>query len=488
LNREESISARWVYVALLAFGLGFVLFPPRAFLVVDEERYVSQAMAFSAGRLTVPGAEILFPPTPTHVISNFPPGTSLLQAPLVWVGGWRAAALLSALALVCVTLIVMRWLRESGVSPAFALVIPGFFGASFFGRIAMSDVPSTALVAGAVYMIWLADGRRPWISMAAGFLAGATLLFREPPIVLLAPVLAGALLRRRCVPWALIAGLAAGLGLRLALSRLLFGSALYVRPSGYGFSVGALAHSIPVYGCILFAMFPGALLLPVFYRGPRRPELVSAVLLYTGLFLVYQYDSVRENGWAKGLILSSRYVVPMTPLLTFMAAHVLTDWYRRLREHWRRIAVIGVRLGAAYTIALAFLVHPLAHLQEAVPLAIITTVLQHTQADVPVITNTNATLKYFSPSYGARKLVVRYAMNGDSAAAFTQRFGHVNLVLLDRTDSEMFREETLANARFVNAMRVRCDVRSTADTVLGAWAHVRTYEVSRCTVPHPELP
>src|SRR5205814_6295908 len=52
-----------------------------------------------------------------------------------------------------------------------------------------------------------------------------------------------------------------------------------------------------------------------FYRGPRRAELVAATGLYVALFLTYGYDSIRENGVAKGVILASRFMIPIVPLL-----------------------------------------------------------------------------------------------------------------------------------------------------------------------------
>ena len=150
--------SRWVFVVLAAYGLGFLLFPPRVLVIGDEERYVSQALAFSRGSLTVPNAEILYPATKIAAISDFPPGTSLLQVPFVLVAGWRGAVLLSVLGLIATTLITKRWLADIGLDPAFSLLIPAFFGALFFGRVAMSDMPSAAVVALALWLLWRAEG------------------------------------------------------------------------------------------------------------------------------------------------------------------------------------------------------------------------------------------------------------------------------------------------------------------------------------------
>jgi 4-amino-4-deoxy-L-arabinose transferase-like glycosyltransferase len=94
------LSGRWPLAALAAHCLGFALFWPRAFLVVDEERYVSQALAFSRGSTTIPGAEIIYPASTATMLSDYPPGTSFIQTPFVWAFGWRGAALASMLGLV----------------------------------------------------------------------------------------------------------------------------------------------------------------------------------------------------------------------------------------------------------------------------------------------------------------------------------------------------------------------------------------------------
>lgn len=480
LRFAPEISQRWVYGALLAHIVGFMIFWPRVFLVVDEERYVSQAIAFARGGTRVPGAEILYPPTGLQVISNYPPGTSLLQTPLVWIGGWRAAALLSVAALIVTTLVTMRLLRDSKMHPAFALLIPGFFGAAFFARLGMSDVPGAAIVALSLYLLWRSDGRGSGTSFLAGTCVGLSTLFREPLLLLLAPFIAGAFTRRRAVAWALAAGLIAGVAVRLGASALLFDSAFYVRDSGYDFAVHNVAHTIPAYAFALLVLFPMGALLPFLYHGPRRAEVIAAVTLYTLLFLLYGYDPIRENGLAKGLILASRFIIPLLPVLTLMAANVWPRWHAWFVARAALPATTFTRIGAVLAIVTAFLVHPLAQRQERVPLSIVRGIYSQTTTDVPVITNSNATLKYFSPAYGPRKLILRYGLTADSTASFVKRFGRLSIVLLDRNDSEAHRGEEMENERYLADVRRSCSLRPTRDEWLGGWAHLRVFELAAC--------
>jgi hypothetical protein len=475
----------WVYASLAVYCAGFALFWPRAFLIVDEERYASQALAFARGGRIVPGAGILFPPTKVSTISDYPPATSLLQTPFVWAFGWRGAALLSVLGLIVATLVTARWLRESGRSPAFALLIPGFFGSAFFGRIAMSDVPSMALVALTFWLIWRAgrgdsEKNRTVLSLLAGFCAGASLLFREPLVLLLAPLLAGAALRRRIAIVPMVAGGITGVALRFVLATWFFGSPFYVRDPNFPFALSGLRHSLPVYGIILLIMFPLGALLPFFYRGERRIELIAGVAAYFALFALYDWNSFHENGVIKGLILSSRYMAPLAPVLAFMAADVWPRWHERAKQYIGRLADHAVVAAASGAFAVAFAVHPLAWRQDEVAAEIVRGIYAHTSADAPVITNTNATLKYLSPSYGARRLILRYDLSADSVAAFAARYPRLSVVLLDRSDNPFSREEAAGNAAFLAAVQQRCRLDKSFEQAFGGWAELHVYEVRAC--------
>ncbi len=469
---------KWVYATLLAYAVGMSLFWPRVFLVVDEQSYVGQAMAFSVGRTTIADAGVVFPKPRMQAISNYPPGTSLLQAPLVRVFGWRAAVVVSVLSLIVATLLTARWLREQGRDPAFALVIPGYAGAALFGRIAMSDIPATALVAATCWLLWDARGSAARSALAA-FCAGAILLFREPPIMIVAPLFLGAAIRREVRIGAAIAGGIAALTLRFGAAWVLFGTALYAREPGPGFSVASLAHSIPIYSFLLLVMLPGGALLPFLYRGPRRLELLAAFWMYLVVFLLFGSNSVQESGLVKGLLHASRYMAPLLPILAFQAAEVWPRVYARVRarsEAWRVLP----RALAGGVLATAFLIHPAAHLQERVPLAIVRGLYSHTATSQYLITNTDATLKYLNVAYGPRKLILRYGLSLDSVTTFSSRYGPVAVALLDRTDSDLFRRDAQGNAEFLASVSSRCETRSTYDEHVASWARVRILELERC--------
>lgn len=469
---------RPVYVALAVFVAGFAVFPPRLLLVVDEDQYVSQAVAFAQGGRTIPGAEVLFPPARVPVISDYPPGTSLLQTPFVWLGGWRLAALASVVALVVATLATARWVRVSGGDPAFALLLPGFVGAAFFGRVAMSDLPATALVA--LTGLLLVTGKAAALrSAAAGCAAGLILLFREPVLVLVAPLLAGEIVRRRRGWVGLMIAFATAATLRPLLSFLLFGTPWHLRDPGFGFSLGSLAHTLPLYLIILGVLLPAGFLLPFFYRGDRRVALVFGVLAYVSLFLAFEYDGVALNGPLKGVILTARYMAPAMPLFAVMASDVWPRWHaaiaHRLPVRGRTLAAVG----AAAAIAVSSAVHPIAHRQEAAMLPVGRALLANTRSDVPVLTNVSATLKYFSPAYSPRRIIVLEQFPPDSLVPFSRRHPTLAIALLDRSDSRIFTGQLRQHDEFLERASQRCTVRPVHDERISGM-RVRVLEASAC--------
>jgi 4-amino-4-deoxy-L-arabinose transferase-like glycosyltransferase len=470
--------SRWIYAALTAYVLGFAIFPPRTLLVIDESSYVAQAVAFAHGALTLQNAAPLYPPDSLRAASNYPPGTALLQAPFVAVGSWRAAAVASVLALIIATLVTMRWLRDQDKNPAYAMLVPAFGGALFFGRIAMSDVPSAAWIALALWTLFRAERDWRW-SIAAGLLGATSLLFREPNGVLLAPFFLGAIVRKKCDVRALIFGAALGIAVRLTLSKILFGSALYVRDSGFGFSFASGAHNLVQYGAILLLMFPLGALLPFVYRGPRRVEMLVSFCAYMALFLFYNYTGVFENGRVKGLILVSRFVVPMLPLLAFMAADVWPRWFAALSSRRQRLVRGALPVVMIFIVLVAFAIHAAVRRQERGLLPIVQAIDAGAPVGVPVITNHQATLKYLSPVYGARPMILRAYINPADVPVFYARYKRLNLVFLDRSDSEMFRRDAADNAIFLAGLSGRCELKTVHDS-MNAGMRLRILRILSC--------
>ena len=184
--------SRALWAVLAVYLAAFLISPPRALLVVDEELYVAQAVAFAVGARTIGDAGRRYEGMPHAVMSDYPAGTSLLQTPFVATLGWPFAALASVLSLIVATLATAALLRNHGRDPVFALLVPGFLGTSFFARTAMSDVPSAMIVALSLLCSTRAGSAddasaQRKLGLVGGFLAGVSVLFRELNVLLVSP-------------------------------------------------------------------------------------------------------------------------------------------------------------------------------------------------------------------------------------------------------------------------------------------------------------
>ena len=474
---------RWLWIILLVYAGGFLAFPPSVLLINDEERYVSQAVAFARGGLTIPDAALPGTREATRVLSDYPPATSALQAPLVAAAGWRAAAGLSVIALALMVWCTMRTLKALRFDPTFGALALIFAPALFFGRSAMSDVPAAAVVAAALWsLVRSMSGSARW-AFAAGALSGGTLLFREPVILLVAP-LALAAMREPGNRVPMIAGGILAIAIRAAASAVLFGDPLHVRDSGYGFSVWSMPINAPLYAMILMLLFPGGLVLVARYRGAYRWPLLAGVIGYVALFLAFEYNAWRDNGVVRGTLLAGRYMIPAVPLLVVMAAGTLSALAARVAPRTKRIARSTLLTSAA---AAAFLVHPALRSLESQQYSILRFIQDLTRPEFPVVMNEKVAGKYLSPAYGSRLRVSRSEASS-RWIAICQRHGGVQVVLVDRTDTELFRADAAANATFFSNVRQTPGVRLLADSTFSPSLRVRILWAGDCRAqPQPTL-
>jgi hypothetical protein len=254
-----------------------------------------------------------------------------------------------------------------------------------------------------------------------------------------------------------------------------------VRDSGYGFALANVPGNLPQYAVILLVMFPLAALLPWWYRGERRPELTTAVVLYVAFFLLYGWNSVRENGPLKGVMLTSRFMIPALPVLTFMAAEVIA---RASRARSATTRAMAWRVASAFLVLLAvaaFGIHAAVSRMERASRSMIATIDRYTSPETPILTNEKATLKYLSPVYAPRRLILRGFVTTADLPRLVGLTGSLDVVFLDRVDSDMFREDAALNARWIADAGNRCALRSVyAAPELGG-ARLRILHISSCT-------
>jgi len=460
---DPRLAWRVIAAILALYAASFVLFYPRIATNVDEASYIRQARLFVSGSNSVIVSDPLNGrPVSLQLGSKYPVGTSLLMTPFVWAAGYAGAFVSSMLCLLVGVLVTARWIQEEGRSPLFALLILGFPAALVLGRVAMSDVPSFAVVALGLWFFWRGlDRGSPWW-LAAGFVAGGSLLFREANVLPFIPFFIGAVIRRERKAWALVAGGCAGVALRLLSSYLVHGDPLFFKATSAVWGRHSLVETLIVQLLGLMVFVPGGLVAALLYRGRRRPELLASVVLFVGFYVSYRY-SAAESGPARQLVLGLRFFVPLLPLLVFAMAESVPRLWRRLladRPERRRLGL--ERLAGFVLVAWLFgvagaatLVHPVFDRWSAHQAEIRDEIHRLVKEDAVLITNLSATKKFIpwlSPQYLPLNRASLPIEHANRLALFHREFF---VVLLDRSDSATWREDARANAAFVAGLEPR---------------------------------
>jgi hypothetical protein len=461
----------WRSRALLAlmalYGAGLLVFPPAVVLNSDEALYVRQAIAYAAGQRLVQVHDPTTREAHWELPSSYPPGTSLLQTPFVRVGGWRAACGASFLALAVMVLLTATWLQRLGLRPTFAAIVPLFLPISALARTGMSDLPSAAVVLASMFLMALAPARTPLA--AGGFLAGLSLVFRDGNPIFTAPTVVKSLLRRERIV-ILLASVLAGIGVRLALAAILQGDALTLR-APYAFTLSGAGSRALLYGFALTVLVPGGLLAVAVYRGPARVVLRASVAAPFLFFTLYSYSG-QYSGLLRELVLGPRYVIPLVPLTAIALASLVE---RRLASEAFKRRIELLLLAAAALVVIA--VHPALHQWSARQATLVTTLLQTTGPEAVLVTEPGATAKYLNGLYGERTLADKLNSPPEKLAELLSR-GPVQLVFIDRSDSDYWRSMAEQNERYLADVSKRCELRPRIDVT--SVDRLRIWDVVRC--------
>ncbi|RIK62368.1 MAG: hypothetical protein DCC64_10610 [Planctomycetota bacterium] len=474
-----------VWLALGAYVLAFSLFYPQVLTISDETSYMRQAWAYAQGHATVEALD----PASLKVVqvlpSDYPPGTSLLMAPLMAAGGWRAGFLLGPACSCLVVLLLAHWLGRMGRSPLFALLFLCYPATLVVSRCGMSETPSAALVSLALYLFWFARGRRAWMA-AAGFVAGVSLLLRETNALVCAFFFLGSLLRREQGWWALVAGGLAGTALRPLAFEWLLGNALHVKGTHPPFSWSAVPGNMPFHLGALLLLFPAGLLWVALYRGPRRLELWATVAGFLALYLLFDYNAAASAG-LKQWVLTSRFFIPLLPLLVIAAAESCTVLSGSLASSpGARVALARLQSLAAPALVLAaisaaWIVHWQHQLWASQQRGLLLALYTGTEADAPVVTNLDASARYVNEIYAA-ELGPRLVLSMDTTdegviRRVLGRFGRCTIALVERRDSERWQQVSTRRLAWAEGLKEQFDVEATTTAPVGSGERVHFWTV-----------
>ncbi len=471
---------RTVALALLAYLVGFVLFWPTVPAVRDEVKYLEQATMLAAGDRCVAQVDALTGVESCDRPAVYLPGTATFMLPAVAALGWSGGRLAPVAALLIAVLALAFWLRSAGRSPWFALMLLAYPSALIFGRIAMSDLPSTALAAVGLWLFFTGGAERPGRWIASGFVAGLSLSVRETNVLVFAPLFFGALVRREPGLWRLILGGLAGSALRPLGTWWVFGDPMFVFQHGPAFGLANLLSNAPIYGLALLIYVPAGAIGAFAYRGERRPEVLATLGIYLSLYLFYGYTGA-ESGLLKQLVLGPRYVLPLVPLVVFAASESFTRWFA---DAWNdRPALRGVVTAWAVGVGLlAFAVHPAidryTHDQEATQRAI----YEATPEGAVLVINDMTTRKYVNRLRGGRAIVYRKRLGPRETEALLARYGEIWCAFVDRPGTPLLQTDTDANRAFLVALERMAEVEQVVHQPGGGG---ETLSVYRARAPRP---
>jgi len=448
----------------------------------DEARYVRQALFYSEGKTAETEENALTGEFEAIRPGLYPPATSILMSPFVRVFGWRGTYVVPFLSLLLAVVMTGLWIRGDGGSPLFALVIMGFPASLVLGRIAISDAPSMAVVVAGLLCFWKGlDGDRPGIWLAAGFLAGASICWRETNAFIFAPFFLGAVLRRDQGVWALVVGGIAGVLLKLGLNSLIFDDPLFYKIAN-GFSFASFISNTPKYLVGLMIFVPAGLLAGLTYRGRRAIELRVAVLLVFMLYAFYNYSGA-PSGFMKSLVLGQRFFMPLIPLLAFALAERVPHWWSALQtklasERVPRLAGLGVAAWVAGLVVASIGVHVfIANWASATQGQMREAIRTHVDHSKVIVTNLNMTEKIIDRFDYSFDLIHRNLIDFDGMMTLLDRHQEFYLIIVDRNESEKFLRDSRRSASFLEPMMPFSDL--VLDDQVSRAERLRIWRVTR---------
>ena len=338
-------TALLLVAGILVYLLAFLALYPRTTAIVDENAYLTGAYLIRTGRLAYEGSAIPAPHMTVesngHLVSKYPPGTSLFLAPFT-LPNWRAvfvSGLLLALAgLALVGLILKR--LSPGTDPVWALLYLFYPAVVLLSRTVMSDLLSATLVLASFYC--LLRGRN-WLVLS-GFILGLACLVRYsnavflPVFLLLALRPRGSRLRSALL---LAVGFLPPAALIAAYNAYAYGSPFSFPMYLTGqFSPAFFPHNAWYYGTTLLLLYPLMLAAPLASGKGNRLLLGLPAYAVLGLYCFFSYTYDVPNLPAR-LTLGLRYLLPGLPFFMISFVLVADRLLGRLRANWLKYAAVA---------------------------------------------------------------------------------------------------------------------------------------------------
>ncbi|HUV39129.1 MAG TPA: hypothetical protein VMY39_05915 [Planctomycetota bacterium] len=372
VSHAHSVRCAWTVFVL---GTVFLLvlstvFYPKAPVSIDEVRYMSAAHHLLTGKAFDRWSEAWFwkprldGETFERMFYSLSPAYSGLLTPFVAVD-WRSVFLLGTLAHLGAFGGVVHVMRRRGLHPAWAVLYLLHPTAVLYSRMAMAELPSTALV---VLVLVLLDRERPR-AFLAGLVMGLTVLLKLSNVSVVAVFAVGcfvmsfvtdggaSVLRRLRRPLWMGLGMLPGIVALLWSNTYFFNSPLgnaYIGMEGGMFGWTFFSENFPFYAGALATVYPLMLVAPVFLRGRLRWQMRLSCVAALLFFGAYYYRDA-GNSTVEELVRGLRFQLIVLPFYVLAYAEMIERLLIRLS--WRRfmlpVLLTGLVLLAAGDIVMS---------------------------------------------------------------------------------------------------------------------------------------
>jgi hypothetical protein len=193
------------------------------------------------------------------------------------------------------------------------------------------------------------------------------------------------------------------------------------------------------------------------------------------LFYLFQAYGISASSFAKRLVVALRYFDPLLPLLAVAMGESVPRLLRMVvGAHAERQRLVGLMAGlwVAAVLAVSFAVHPVLSRWGADQASIREAINQAVPGDAVLITNGVAIEKFIDDLARTYMTLRRNRVSPEDLRVLQERHGGFMIALLDRTDSEYWREDAARNAAFIAELGDPApvvDLQATATDRLRIW-------------------
>jgi hypothetical protein len=333
-------------------------------MITDAYNYVNRAIAFSSFNADwlisdfVSGESINLIPAPYNT------GTSVFFTLFISILGKKALFITPLFQVVLSIALLSLTIKRNKYNQSSLAVLGLSLALMFFSRSAMSCMPSFLMISVVCFLFFRPKISRK-IALSIAVCSALGFWFRESNLFLTAPFLIYCLSKDIKYFTPIVLGFVLGLCPKVIADLVVYDSFWFTSASS-GFSISSLWDHLPEYGIILLVFIPLSIMFVGIYKGKADKTIKVATAAFILLYLVYNYSAVDYSGLLKGSLLTSRFMIPLLPIVVVCCSEVVS------RSKLFQKVFIGFSLLSILVIPLSqYVFHKLyeSHEQAAIALA-----------------------------------------------------------------------------------------------------------------------